>query len=158
MKKPSQTTTILTIHAENAKGVLARVLGILDRPNYYVAALTMAKTDINGQVVITLEAAIPEPVVRNLLLRLEKIIEVASASSRLIANEERVKAAVFEIDAEAVDSRFWRLIQKYGADVTFSGGRLVVQKTAQASDLLELYNQLDKAYLITYSETIVALS
>lgn len=159
MKKPTQPITVLTIHAENAKGVLARILGTLDQPNYYVTALTMAKTDTIGQVLITVEVDIPESNIKNLLLRMGKIIEVESAWAQpkaAVAN--LLKTGVFEIDPNKADSQFWQLIQKYGATVTFLGERLLVQKTARAGDLLELYNQLDHAYLKTYSEMILALS
>jgi len=155
MKKQTQPNTILIIRAENAKGILTRVLGILDRPNFYVASMTMSKTDIMEQVVIILEAVIPESAINNLLFRLEKIIEVESAMAQLTANIDLLKAGVFEIDVDKADPGFWQVIQKYGATVIFNGQRLLVEKTAQANDLLDLYNLLDQGYLKTYQETLL---
>jgi len=156
MRKSTQPTTILVIEAENAKGVLARILVTLDRPNYYVAALNMSKTDVNNQVIITIEAVIPEPESANLVLRLEKIIEVERATARSISSHHLLKAGVFKIDAGKATAKFWQTVQKYGATVTFAEDYLLVQKTGCDNDLQELYNHLDQEYLNTYQETILA--
>ena len=157
MKKSIHPTTVITVQAENDKGVLARILGTLDRPNYYVSALTMAKTDIFGQVVITMEIHAPLQEINNLLLRLEKIIEVEAATAHDMAVSRLIKSGVFEVSMEETGPDFWRLIQKFGATVTFQGNTVLVQKTAQAADLQEFYNQLDQVYLQSYNESAIAV-
>jgi len=155
MKKSTEPTTILTIHAENGKGVLARILVTLDRPNYYVVALNMSKTDIVGQVVITIEADIPQADCANLVLRLEKIIEVECAKATPVSSLKLLKAGIFKINSEKATPKFWQMVQKYGATVTFEEQHIEVQKTANADDLLDLYNLLDEEYLTAYQETIL---
>lgn len=154
MKKTTSNSVLFSILTENQKGVLARILAIIDRPNYHLETMTMGKTDVNGQVLITLEALIPAAEQSNIACRIEKIIEVEKIECRSLDHTQVLRSGLFQVNLAAADHDFWRLIQKSGATVTgASAGKLLLQKTAQAEDLRELYNILDREYLESYSET-----
>lgn len=67
---------VLTIKAEDSRGLLHLVTGILNRKLIPIVSLTAAPTDLHDIVLITIEIQISENALQPLLYKLENIVEV----------------------------------------------------------------------------------
>lgn len=157
MKQPRPHTNdhcIIAIYADDKKGLLAQILNMFNRRNYGISSLNVSRTDISELVLITMEAKIPLNELQNLLLKIEKVIEVYKAMAWLPGEIELNKVGFYRVSIELLNDELWLLLQKYGASVTkIFDDSLVIQKTGTDKDLSEFYNRLDGQYLLSFCKS-----
>jgi acetolactate synthase-1/3 small subunit len=145
---------IIAIYAEDKKGILGEVLKFFNRKNYEVRSLNVSRTDINDLVLITMEAIVSPPELAPLLHRLEKIVEIYKACSFPTGDNGLDKVGFYRLSANVISTRFWSILQKYGAAVSSLGKKsLVIRKTGSDHDLEELYSQLEGPYLLGFCQS-----
>src|SRR6185437_4433970 len=76
MKKTSIQPTVFSIYAEDKRGLLGQILVHFNKKNYEMASLNVARTDISGLVMLTVEAVVPCADLKPFVERLKKVIEV----------------------------------------------------------------------------------
>ena len=78
MKKSTKSPlpTIFSIYADDKKGLVGQIMIHFNKKNYEVISLNVARTDISGLVLITIEAIISADDLRPFTERLKKIVEV----------------------------------------------------------------------------------
>ncbi|WPV01644.1 acetolactate synthase small subunit [Mucilaginibacter sp. cycad4] len=149
--KKTTPTKVITVYAEDKKGLLGQILMFLNRKDYPVHQVSAARTDIAHMVLITLEVSIPDDRLPLTIAKLENIIEVYHVSGFTGFEAELWQAGYFHFAKDFANSRFFALMQKHGATiagVTTEG--FVIQKTGTATDLEVFYNLLDGPGLISY--------
>jgi len=162
---PNEIAQVITVYADDKKGLVAQLLMLFNRRDYPIASLNVAHTDINEVVLITLEVAIPATELEPMLHRIEKIIEVYKAKAYPTAEMPLSKIGIYRVARERLEPSFWRVLQKHGATLSGMGeSSFLVQKTGTDHDLAELYESLEGPYLLAFCkstlmapETIVAI-
>lgn len=152
--KKNKSTSIVTIHAEDKKGLLGQILMIFNRSSYDVLQLNVARTDVQDLVLITLEAEIPVAFVHFVKHKIEKIIEVYRCTIYLSSETELNQVGHFRLSKTAMDPATMQLLQKYGAGIVdVKEDAFIVQKIGTEKDLNELYRQLEGVHLLSFCKS-----
>ncbi len=147
---------IIAIYADDKKGLLGQVLLPFNRKDYPVYSLSVARTDFQELVLITLEVYLPEADVHSMLMKMEKIIEVHKAEAFKPEEIDNPKIGLFRLGVEALGTATWLLLQKHGATVCgLAEDAFLVRKIGTESDLKTLYNQLEGPYLLDFCQSSV---
>jgi acetolactate synthase-1/3 small subunit len=153
MKKPAKNPlpTIFSIYAEDKKGLVGQVLIHFNKRSYEVISLNVARTDISGLVMLTLEAVIPGLDLLPFVERLKKIVEVYAVQT---FGESLKKTGFYRLNSAALNTDLWALIGKYGAQLSSMGElSFVVSKTGSDADLSELYSRLEGPHLLGFCKS-----
>lgn len=145
---------LLTIKAEEAPGVLARVLTMLSRRRIEMESVSMSKTDLIGVILISGEIYIDANEGKNLQFQLAKIIEVIIVHIVPAQSVTMHKTAFFKLSADVLREEPENSIQKYGAQlVKVSKDAFIISKTGSEETIKELYNKLDGKHLIGFAQS-----
>lgn len=124
-----------------------------NRKDYPVYSLSVARTDLQEVVLITLEVYLPEADVHSMLMKIEKIIEVHKAEAFKPEEIDNPKIGLFRVGLEALGAATWVLLQKHGATVCgLAEDAILIRKIGTESDLKTLYNQLEGPYLLDFCQ------
>jgi acetolactate synthase-1/3 small subunit len=150
----NETPYVITVYADDKKGLLAQLLMLFNRRDIPVHALNVARTDLNEVVLITLEVEMVATEVNPMLHKLKKIIEVYKAMAYLLLDMPLPKVGIYRIAAERMEPAFWLLLQKYGATLSGMGqASFLVQKTGSDQDLRALYEALEGPHLLAFCKS-----
>lgn len=155
MKKQSKPTSqfILTVYAEDKRGLIGQLMVFFNRRYYDVHSLNVARTDISDLVMLTIEATLPAPEVFTLQEKLKKIIEVYSVTVTP-GDAGLKKTGFYRLSTDVLNEPLWQLIQKYGATLSsIDKDSLVISKTGQDRDLDELYSLLEGPSLLGFCKS-----
>ena len=145
---------LLNIKADEAPGLLSRVLIMLSRRRLEVETVTMSRTDISSVVLITIEIIIDGGAVQNLCLQLEKIIEVFSTEALPNHAAKVEKLAYYKLSNGILQSSQGVSIQKYGAHlVNLYPDSFVISKSGSPAIINELYRVLEGKFLLGFAQT-----
>jgi|GEM_PF-2320132 len=145
---------LLTVKAQEAPGLLARVLIMLSRRRIELESISMSRTDLNAVALISCEIFIDGDQIKNLELQLAKIIEVIGVHAIAAKEVTAHKLAFFKISAAILDEQCEAFIQKYGAQlVRISKDAIIISKSGSEEIIKEMYNKLDSTHLIGFAQT-----
>jgi len=145
---------LLTIKADDSPGLMGRVMAMLTRRRLVVESITMAKTDINTVVLISLEIMIATDDVKLLQLQLEKIIEVFTTDARLCDALLIQKLAFYKLANAILQIPQGAAIHKYGAQIiNCYPDSFVISKSGNEQVINELYGKLEGKYLLGFTQT-----
>ncbi len=148
--KPSankQTFTI-TVYADDKKGILGNILIIFNRAGHDIKHLSVARTDVDQIILITLEVLLPGEQLNNILYKIEKIIEVYKATGIAVGLQQ---IAHFRLSNQLALADALVLLQRHGAVLTnVMDDSYIIQKTGTENDINLLYNQLDGKHLLSF--------
>jgi acetolactate synthase-1/3 small subunit len=145
---------LLTIKADDAPGLMGRILVMLTRRRLVIESITMAKTDINSVVLISIELLIAAGDVRPLQLQIEKIIEVFITDARLCDVVLMQKLAFYKLSTAILQVPQGKAIHKYGAQiVNIYPGSFVISKSGNEQVINELYCKLEGKYLLGFAQS-----
>lgn len=145
---------LLTIKADYVPGLMGRILAILTRRRLVIESATMAKTDVNTVVFISIELIIAAGDITNLQLQLEKIIEVLTADVRLCDTILMQKLAFYKLSNTILQIPQGDAIHKYGAQiVNIYRDSFVISKSGNEKVINELYCKLEGKYLLGFAQT-----
>ncbi|MES2277368.1 MAG: ACT domain-containing protein [Bacteroidota bacterium] len=152
--KQQQPATTIVLYAEDKKGLLGQVLMLLNRRDFPVISLSVARTDIHELVIITLEVVLPQAELHIILHKLEKIIEVYKAEAYFAGTFELNKVGHYRLVEKVLDQQLFELLQRHGAIVCrSSSNELVIQKTGTDRDLQILYDLLEGRHLQSFCKS-----
>lgn len=150
----NEKSHVITIYADDKKGLMAQLLMFFNRRDYPVLSLNVARTDLNEVILITLEVILPESQLHTMLCKIERIIEVYKATGYHETDMPLSKIGVYRVASERLDAALWLLLQKYGA--TLSGmakESFLIQKTGSEKDLADLYEELEGPHLLAFCKS-----
>lgn len=149
---------IISILSDDKKGLLGQITSVFNKKSYQIESLNLSRTDVRNIVLVTVEVTMPEEEVRHTMFRLEKFIEVYSADAHCAVKNNLRKVAFFRVSKDIMTTETWPVIQKYGASITgVFEDSLFLEKTGSDQDILELYNKLDGAHLLSFCKTSLIL-
>src|ERR1700733_12133600 len=132
MKKATHQPTIFSIYAEDKKGPVSQILVHFNKRSYEVISLTVARTDINPQIMLTIEAIVPVKDLLPFIERLKKVIEVYAVATYA---DNLKKTGFYRMGSAALNNGLWLLIGKYGAHLSSMGEKtFVISKTGSDGD------------------------
>ena len=145
---------LLTIKADDAPGLMGRVLVMLTRRRLVIESVTMAKTDISTVVLISIELMIAAGDISPLQLRLEKNVEVFTTDARLCNSILMQKLAFYKLANTILQVPQGTAIHKYGAQIiNIYPDSFVISKSGNAQVINELYSKLEGKYLLGFTQT-----
>ncbi|SDE84756.1 acetolactate synthase, small subunit [Mucilaginibacter pineti] len=151
---PNETPYVITVYADDKKGLLAQLLMLFNRRDIPVQSLNVARTDLNEVVMVTIEVEMVATEINPILHKLEKVIEVYKAKAYLSADMPLPKVGIYRVTAERMDPGFWLLLQKHGATLSGMGkSSFLVQKTGSDRDLTALYEELEGPHLLAFCKS-----
>ncbi|RZK41058.1 MAG: hypothetical protein EOO90_12645 [Pedobacter sp.] len=137
--------------AEDAKGVLGRMIGMIYRPGYTLMNVNVSETDIKNIVLITIEVVVSPNQIKTLVRKMEKIVEVNEVNYFEVEDEEIRTVAHYRLSIESLQKGTNQHIQKFGAQIiSMDSTSLTIEKIARKKEILELYNCLDGVHLISF--------
>ncbi len=145
---------VITVYAEDKKGLMAQLLMLLNRRDYPVLSLNVARTDVNELILITMEVILPQNELTAILRKMERIIEVYKAIGYQENDMPLSRVGIYRVASERLDAALWTLLQKYGA--TLSGmaeNSFLIQKTGSEKDLSALYEALEGPHLLAFCKS-----
>jgi len=111
----------------------------------------VARTEISGLVMLTIEAVVPATDLLPFTERLKKIVEVYAISTYA---DSLKKTGFYRMGSAALNNGLWLLIGKYGAYLSSMGEKtFVISKTGSDDDLEELYRRLEGPYLLGFCKS-----
>jgi acetolactate synthase-1/3 small subunit len=127
---------------------------MLNRKLINIESICASRTDIQSQVLVTIEMIIEPSEVRFVLLRMKNIIEVLQVEACLLKDAWYQKVALYTIEKEGYNSELYSKLQKYGAvTMGYYRDEIIIQKTGSDEDILHLYNELDGKHLKHFSKS-----
>ncbi len=133
---------------------MAQLLMLLNRRDYPILSLNVARTDLNELILITMEVILPHNELPAILRKIERIIEVYKAIGYQENDMPLSRVGVYRVASERLDAALWLLLQKYGA--TLSGmakESFLIQKTGSEKDLAALYEELEGPHLLAFCKS-----
>ncbi len=141
---------IITVYADDKKGLLNQLLMIINRKSYEVCSLNVSRTDMHDVVIIALEVMLPPADVYFIIQKMNNIIEVYKTISHLAEETQLLRIGQYRVAKNHLSQVVYSL-HRYGATITeILDDSFIIQRTGTAYDLNELLNFLDGEHLLSY--------
>ncbi|MES2113219.1 MAG: hypothetical protein V4577_30995 [Bacteroidota bacterium] len=149
-----KTNYLLTILSEDRKGLVSIITNMLNRKGIEIESISAGRTDIQSQVLITMEVITTLAEIKNVSARIGNIIEVCQVSLEKFQDARYQKVALYTLKKEGFNSETYTKLQKYGAYmVGYYRNEIIIQKTGRDEDIRMLYNELEGPYLTSFSKS-----
>jgi acetolactate synthase-1/3 small subunit len=113
--------------------------------------LSVAHTDQQGVVLLTLEVEVPLEAVQYIKNKIGQIVEVHQVLVYKASEVQLQKMAYLTLSLDIMSSERWPLVQQHGAVVTkIMNDCLVVQKVGNNAGLEAFFQQMDGPHLISF--------
>jgi acetolactate synthase small subunit len=145
---------IISLKAEDKRGLLHLVTGVIEKRLVKIISLSYAPTDVHGIILITIEVTGEEGVLAQLAFKLENIIEVFSVDVSRYSRNVCLRAAYFKIEKAFLESPKAVAMSKYDTTIVkIYPEAILVAKYGTDETILKLYNDLDGPHLLGFSQT-----
>lgn len=145
---------LLTIRTQDAPGVLSKILQIMSRRRLEVSGLTMSPSDIHDIVLTFIEADMFSNELKPVLLQIEKIIEVFTATGSAVDDLITQRLAFFKLDKNILQTEQGKNIYHYQAQIIdWQQETITISKVGNEVILREFYNKLDGPHLIGFIQS-----
>jgi acetolactate synthase-1/3 small subunit len=154
VKSNMKNSYLLTILSEDKKGIVSIIMNMLNRKQIEIESLSATKTDISTQVQVVLEIIMESNDLKQLVLKIQNIIEVYKVETSTLNNAWYQKVGIYHIAKDSYNSELYSKLQKHGATIVgYDENVLIIQKTGRDENLTSLYNELESPHLIRFAKS-----
>lgn len=155
IKKHEHNHTI-SIFTEDRIGLLNRITIIFTRQHINIQSITASESEVKGIYRYTIVVTVTKEMVEKLVKQIDKQIEVLKAFYHV--NEEIIsrEIALFKISSEALNQNelFTKVVnENYAKIVSVSADYIVVEKTGDEKEILNLFISLEKFGMLEYARS-----
>ncbi len=151
-----RTTYTISIFTEDRIGLLNRITIIFTRRHINILSITASESEVKGIYRYTIVVSVSEETITKLITQIDKQVEVLKAfyheNSEIIFRE----IALYKISAEALNQNdlFSKIIHENNARiVSISSDYIVVEKTGDEMEILNLFNSLEIFGMLEYARS-----
>jgi len=154
MKNMKQENYVLTFKAEDRRGLLHLVTGVIEKKLVPIKSLSYAPTDMRDIILITVEVSASESDVTQLALKLENIVEVFTVEVKQYDSIVCLRAAYFKMAKTFLESPAAIAMSKYDTVIVqIYPEAILLAKYGTDHLIRKLYNALDGPHLLGFSQT-----
>jgi acetolactate synthase-1/3 small subunit len=137
----------ITVFSENHIGLLARITLIFTRRKINIESLTVSESAIKGVYKYTIVIHCAEDTVRNVVVQIEKVIDVLKAF--YLTNEEMIyqEIALYKVPTEALydSDQIEKIVRNSGARILeITREYTVIEKTGHKEETQALFVELNQ--------------
>jgi acetolactate synthase-1/3 small subunit len=151
-----KTTYTISIFTEDTIGLLNRITIIFTRRHINIQSITASESEVKGIYRYTIVVAVSTETVIKLVKQIDKQIEVLKAFYHLNTEIISREIALFKLSAEALNQNelFTKIVNNHHAKiVSLSSDYVVVEKTGDESEILNLFKNLEQFGMLEYARS-----